>query len=125
MHMNAAIGYYQCPVCNRRHSEYLLQHAQAKAIFTRPEEFLGWALCERDETLFLQGFVALIEVEDEPEGADPIEQLANAERTGNVFHVLRERWGTIFLAPPPDMPLQFISPEAVADARESSRLSLH
>lgn len=127
MHTNAAIGYYRCPVCNKRHGDMLLVHGQA--IFDNVQSFLGWALCERDEALHLQGFVALVEVEEEPDGWTAYAQLEAAEplRTGNVFHVLRDRWGTMFLSDPPaqEMPLQFVTPDAAADARESSRMSLH
>lgn len=115
-------GFYRCPVCNRRHTDTMLLGVQALGA-----EFLGWALCPKDEELYAQGFIALVEVTEAPEEATAWEQLEAADRTGNVFHVLLDRWGTLFLAePPPEgMPLQFITPDGVQDVQEQNRLSLH
>lgn len=118
-------GHFRCPVCNRGHNNLALMHTYLTVWAGAPDDFLGWALCPRDEELAGMGFVALVEVNDEPEGTTPVEQLDNAERTGNVFHVLRDRWESLFLAPPPHMPMQFITADASSDARESNRLNLH
>jgi hypothetical protein len=123
---NTAIGYYRCPVCNGRHGEVLLVQMQGAAIFSDPASFLGWALCLPHETMHQHGYVAVVEVLEEPvDATTPEEQLEQAQRTGNVFMVLRERWPVLFSSPEPWTPLIFAEPQTVADAVAQNARTLH
>lgn len=121
LHTITEVGFYRCPVCNRRHSESLMN--------LTPDLFMGWALCAEDEAMFERGYVALVEIEGELEARTVAGQIEEAEplRTGNAFHVLRERWPSLFTTPEPPhfFPMVFIAPKAAAEMVEQNRLTLH
>lgn len=120
-----SVGFYRCPVCGRRHSDDVVKVRSGRPVFTGPQEFLGWALCQADERMSSQGFVALVEVTREPEADDAIEQLEQAERTGNVYHVPAERWHALFDFPLPVLPMIFVDQKVAGEYRQAAAQLLH
>lgn len=82
---------HQCPVCGEIHNRDcgILMDKRGKAIKgngPNGEAITGMSLCEEHYKLFLQGYVALIVIEDE-----------NTEkRTGEIVHIRFELFQDIF-----------------------------
>lgn len=92
-------GYMVCPVCGEKHDEVVLLDRRLKDSL-EPESALGWALCPAHARM-KDEYVALVEVEEEPSGVNP---LATAKRTGQIAHVRRIAYTKLFKgALPPDV----------------------
>lgn len=95
------MGYHVCPVCLKEHDEVVLLDRRMRDTLTN-HEFVGWELCEEHLKLFNDGYVALVECENQPTG------LADAKRTGAIAHIRAEAWPHIFNVPVPPKGLCFV-----------------
>lgn len=111
-----AIAKHMCPVCGKTHthnSEILL-HKQLKSI---PQDIVTeYGLCEEDQAKFDDGYVALIEVDNEHTNNPKQDKLKleNANRIGTITHIRRHVLDQIINSPiPEDQELMFIDAEAM------------
>lgn len=98
---HVGMGAHICPVCLEKHDEVVLLHR-----FLRPvlgtDEIVGWELCPEHLQMYQDGYVALVEVENQPRN------LADAKRTGQIAHVRSEAWPHLFNVPLPPGGLCFV-----------------
>lgn len=98
---HVGMGYSICPVCGTKHDEVVLLDRQLKNTL-ECDNFMGWAMCPEHEKLRQEGYIALIEVKNQPSG------LADADRTGNIAHVRDSAWQKLFNTPIPPKGITFI-----------------
>lgn len=102
---HVGMGAEICPVCGNAHSEAVLLHKQLREVFENGKtEFIGWNLCPVHERMKAE-YVALVEVEEEPNGVNPI---ATAKRTGQIAHVRRIAYSKLFKGDLPPEVLAFV-----------------
>lgn len=107
---HVGMGYDLCPVCGKKHGESVLLDKRLQNTLER-ETFTGWNLCPEHQKLFEQGFLALVAVEENPTGDNP---LVTAKRTGVVMHIKREVADDIFnINLPPNIPMTWVEPEVI------------
>jgi hypothetical protein len=74
----------------------------------------AWGLCPDDEKKHLDGYVALVAVDEaRSTKTDGVIKPEHAHRTGAVAHVRREAFTKIFNVPAPPGPLAFSEPAVV------------
>jgi hypothetical protein len=103
-----------CPVCGKTHETGgILLDRRLKDI---PEEksITHYALCEEHQSLFDEGYVALVELALDHNPDKPM----CAPRTGNVAHIRRTAWENIFDTTAPDGPIAFTAKGVIAKLKE-------
>ena len=107
-----------CPVCGitHRHNTGILLNTMLKDI--KPENTVtGYGLCEKDEKLKENGYIALIGVSNG--GTKDILKFQEAERTGDLLHIRKEALASIIDSKsiPDDLDFMFISDEALQEIK--------
>lgn len=99
---HVGMGVHVCPVCGLEHDEVvLLQTRLGLPPKLTNHMFAGWLMCPEHQKLMDDGYVAMIEVSNQPTG------LADAQRTGRIAHVRASAWPNIFNSPAPDKGIAF------------------
>lgn len=108
---HVGMGYHLCPVCGQEHDEVVLLDKRLKKSLSR-RQCVGWKLCPQDRKKRYEGYIALIEVNNQPQ------RLEDADRTGNIVHVRREAWARVFNVPEPVGDFAFVEAGTIALLRE-------
>ncbi len=110
-----------CPVCGKEHhhNAAILLHKQLKDI--KPENtYGGFGLCEKDEGLFMDGYIALIAAIPHHEG-DTL-KMEDASRTGKICHLHRTVFNNMFdTEVSRETPFVFIEPDALDLLEEKAK----
>lgn len=91
-----------CPVCGVQHDTGLLLLDQRLRKRFKHKTCTGWGLCPEHKKLADDGYVALIETTNQPNG------LEDAIRTGVLAHVRRTAWEKVFNTQAPPGPIAFV-----------------
>lgn len=97
---HVGMGYHVCPVCGVEHDEVVLLDKSLQKTLTR-HMFVGWKMCEEHQELLDTGYVALIEVKNQPSS------LEDADRTGKTAHIRSSVWSQVFNSEAPNSPIVF------------------
>lgn len=81
---HVAMGHYECPVCLKKHNESVLLDKRLKDSFEEKEYLLGYDLCPEHQKLYEDGYIALIEVDE------------NKLRTGCIAHLRKTVFDQMF-----------------------------
>ena len=105
-----------CPACGitHEHNTGILLHKNLKDI---PEDktITGWGLCEKHQNFVDDGYIILVAIENQPEGAvDP----GDVERTGSIAYLRESAWEHLFDAPTPINKLAFVEQEVLTMLKE-------
>lgn len=118
---NVAMQTLVCPVCGKEHhhNAAILLHKKLKDI--KPEQtYGGLGLCEKDEGLFMDGYLALIAATSPNEG-DTL-KMEDAVRTGQICHLHRTVFNSMFNTEVSrETPFVFIEPEALELLAEKAK----
>lgn len=95
------MGFSVCPVCGIKHDEVVLLNRRLRNTLT-PNEFMDWVMCPEHKKLMDDGYIALIEVKNQPKN------FQDADRTGNIAHIYRDAWDAAFTIPAPAGPIAFV-----------------
>lgn len=106
------MGFELCPVCGCKHGETVLVQTRLRDPKLNRENFTGWSMCPEHKAQRDAGYIALVEVKNEPQGTGH-EQLAGADRTGTICHVRAAVWSAIFNVPVPRGGIAFVPPEVI------------
>ena len=88
-----------CPVCGITHSHDCAVLLDMNLRATLPNGVVtGYGLCEKHAKLNQEGFIGLIEVQNDQEQGDTL-TLQNADRTGQVAYLKREVFCHMFNVP--------------------------
>ena len=104
---------HQCPICGEihKHNTELLLHKQGKAIKTDEDGHVvtGRSLCEKHDTLYKAGYLAMIVITD----TDSTKIVIGEEtRSGDMLHVRTATLKKMFkVTPPENTPMLFIDQE--------------
>jgi hypothetical protein len=111
---HVALETRMCPVCGEVHKSgaLLLDRRMQNSLPETGGALTGYDLCPEHQKMWDDGFVALVEAEDN--GMETV-GLEDADRTGRIAHVKATAWERIFNMPPPDGPMAFVQP-GVLDA---------
>lgn len=106
---HVGMGYHVCPICGTKHDEVVLIDKRLQDTLER-DNFVGWKMCVPHETMYEQGYIALVEAKpsDLPSG----NTLSGADRTGRILHIAKQAWRAVLNCPLPETPLAFIDPAA-------------
>ena len=87
------VGSYMCPICaDPVDREILVNHHEQNSL--HKEIFLGFKVCEDDQNLYDEGYIALIAI-DTNNMEEPFD-LLNVPRTGNGAHLSKDMFEKIF-----------------------------
>ena len=111
---HVGMGFSLCPVCGTKHDEVVLLDKSLRNSLDK-DNFMGWALCPEHERLRAEGYIALIEVRNEPKG------LKDADRTGAIAHIRAEAWPRIFNQPLPDKGITFVQEGVIAQLQSHTQ----
>lgn len=105
---SVAMGQHICPVCGQLHdSGEILIHRKFANI--KPSQTItGESLCDEHQRLFDDGFIALVEVSNEPRAGQSRMARGDASRTGRLCHLKRDWWSYVMNAPAPAGPMCFV-----------------
>jgi hypothetical protein len=93
-----------CIVCGNRYNSGDILLSSLSPVVTPT----GWGLCDEDEQLRKDGFLALVEAKNIPTNGDVMKP-EDADRTGRVAHIKREVLTRVFNCPIPDgAPVAFV-----------------
>lgn len=106
---HAGIGFHLCPICGIKHDEVVLLDKRLQPTLER-ENFVGFKMCAPHQALHEQGYIALVGAE--PGGGNTVN---TAKRTGQIMHIKREAFPSIFDCPVPDTPMAFCDPAVIDD----------
>ena len=99
---HVGMGVHVCPVCGLEHDEVvLLQTRMGLKPQLTQHMFAGWKMCPEHQKLMDDGYVAMIEVTNQPTG------MKDAHRTGRIAHVRASAWPNIFDHPVPPAMVAF------------------
>jgi hypothetical protein len=74
----------------------------------------GWGMCEEHEQLRVDGYVALVGVdESKSKISGSAIKPADAYRTGNIAHIRMAVWEQVFNFPAPDRKVAFVQDEVI------------
>lgn len=120
---SVAMGKHICPVCGQLHdSGEVLIHRRLGNI--EPSQTItGESLCGEHQRLFDDGFIALVEVSNEPRAGQSRMARGVASRTGRLCHLKRDKWSCIVNAPAPDGPMCFVKVGFIDRLREVAKMS--
>lgn len=109
---HVGVGVHVCPVCLKEHDEVVLLDTCLRPTLER-WNFVGWAMCDEHEALWQKGYIALIECTNESQTTS----LADAKRTGQIAHVRKEAWPSIFSGPILNGPAVFVQQGVIEQLR--------
>ena len=102
-----------CPVCGERHETGAILIARSLRVgIPKGKETTHFALCPKHQQMHDDGYVALVEVQREPEPGEGL----YPPRTGHIAHVRRSKWKLLFneSVPVPEIPMIFVQAGVVA-----------
>lgn len=112
-----AMGQHICRVCGHAFdSGEILLHRNLRSI-PKNARVTGWGLCPEHQKLYDDGYIALIEAKNPPNGTTM--HLEDANRTGRLVHIRREVAIDIFnIDIPEKLELMFIEPGVIEKLEE-------
>lgn len=99
------MGYEVCPVCGIHHTETVLLDKRLKDTLEQ-SNCTGTSFCHVHQEQHNNGYIFLLEVTNEGEGA--VLKPAEAKRTGNYAAIKREVFNQIFDIDINDKPIAFV-----------------
>lgn len=112
---HVGMGHHVCPVCGLKHDEVVLLNRFLRDTLT-DNMFMGFALCPEHQKLWDDGYVALVEVSNQPK------DFQSAERTGNLAHVRAEAFSRLFDQPAPEKAIAFVEIGVIQKLKEQTAL---
>ena len=109
-----AMGYTVCPVCGCKNDGKEVLIAKRGTPFTDSHVATGYELCPRDQEKVDNDYLPMIECTDESHS------IQEANRTGNIYYIKRDKWSVFFKSEIPTTPFVFISTEVGELLREAA-----
>lgn len=111
------MGSEVCAICGNPHTETVLLDRRLRDTFENGKTVCtGNQPCSECQTKLDEGYVALVEVDEEKSGAVHKDLLmpGDAYRTGNISWLRSKAWAQVFNVPLPDPPLCFVGADVTA-----------
>jgi hypothetical protein len=107
-----------CVVCGKRYDTGAILLDRRLRDSMERHTVTGWGMCEEHEAMRADGYVALIGAN--PGSDEETIQPGEADRTGALVHLKREKFDEIFNVPCPDGMVCFVDPQVIEMFRRAS-----